>query len=197
MDEHHRSTTPPVPPPPEPLSETTHHQPLESPQPTPPSAQQEVQEGPVAPMEIDSHKSQDNRTEPTPQSRLPRPAHSKTPEPSRVIQISHQTNGHPNGHSHAAAISHAPHLAIERSATPGSPIGNLTSFDWEDLEARFEKALAGANEREQGLMDEFEKLIKYFNVWASTASAHDNERAAKRCGTPEIGYRWWLEADIL
>lgn len=129
---------------------------------------------------------EDFRTETVPPSRLPRPAQSKTPEPNRTIQISNQTNGpaqqkaHTNGHSHAAAVSHAPHLAPERSATPGSPIGNLNSFDWEDLEARFEKALADANETEQGLMDEFERLIKYFNVWASTASAHDNERAAKR-----------------
>lgn len=191
-----RSTTPPVPPPES--SATLHQQPPEPPEPsessessqaTPPSAQQETHEDPVAPMKSDDQGHPESRTETAPQSRLPRPAHSKTPEPNRVIQISHQTNGHAqhgvhtNGHSHAAAVSLAPHLAPERSATPGSPIGNLTSFDWEDLEARFEEALADANETEQGLMDEFEKLIKYFNVWASTASVHDNERAAKRYDT--------------
>lgn len=146
----------------------------------PPSAQKEVQEDPVVAMETEGQEKQDNQTEAAPPSRLPRPAHSKTPEPIRVIQLSHQTNGHTNGHSHAAAVAHAPHLAPERTATPGSPIGNLLSFDWEDLEARFEKALDDANIKEQGLVDEFEGLIRYFNVWASTASAHDNERASKR-----------------
>lgn len=154
-------------------------------------------------MEADGQEAQDHRSEPAPQSRLPRPAHGKTPELHRTIQTSHQTNGHTNGntngntngHSHAAAVAHAPHLAPERSATPGSPIGNLTCFDWEDLEARFDKALVDANEKEQDLMDEFEKLVKYFNVWASAASSHDNERASKRCGTPRcvswsLGQLW-------
>lgn len=186
-----RSTTPPLPPPES--SETLQQQPAElSPSPsTPPSAQHETQEDLAAPMEIngqDIEMNEDIRIEPVPQSRLPRPAHSRTPEPSRVVHISHQTNGHvqpnglANGHSHAAAVSHAPHLAPERLAVPDSPTGNLNAFDWEDLEARFEKALADANKTEQGLMDEFERLIKYFNAWASAASAHDNERAAKRCG---------------
>lgn len=184
-----RSTTPPLPPPES--SETLQQQPAELSHSTPPSAQPEIQEGPAAPMEIDgqeNEETQDIRIEPVPQSRLPRPAHSRTPEPNRVIHVSHQTNGHAqsnglaNGHSHAAAVSHAPHLAPERLAVPDSPIGNLSAFDWEYLEARFEKALADANDTEQGLMEEFERLIKYFNVWASAASAHDNERAAKRYG---------------
>lgn len=182
-----RSTTPPLPPPES--SETLQQQPAELSHSTPPSAQPEIQEDTSAPMDIDDQDNEENhdiRIETVPQSRLPRPAHSKTPEPNRVIHVSHQTNGHAqpsglaNGHSHAAAVSHAPHLASGRLAVPESPIGNLTAFDWEDLEARFEKALADANDTEQGLMDEFERLIKYFNVWASAASAHDNERAAKR-----------------
>lgn len=188
-----RSTTPPLPPPES--SETLQQQPAELSPSTPPSAQHEAQEDPAAPMEIDgqvNEKTEDVRHEAVPQSRLPRPAHSRTPEPSRVVHISHQTNGTSqpnglaNGHSHAAAVSHAPHLAPERLEIPDSPIGNLTAFDWEDLEARFEKALAAANETEQDLMHEFERLVKYFNVWASAASAHDNERAAKRCGKVQL-----------
>lgn len=131
-------------------------------------------------MDIDDNGPEDQISS-APQSKLPRLARGKTPEPSRVIQISHHTtNGQANGHSHAAAVALAPHLARDRSATPGSPGGQLNSFDWDDLETRFEKALADANQNEQALLDEFEDLIKYFNVWASTASTHDNERAAKR-----------------
>lgn len=179
MDED-RSTTPPVPPPE--ASETLQTQ-LPEPSQTP-SAQREVID-----VDMDSDGNGDgngpqSQPEPVPQSKLPRLARGKTPEPNRVIQISHNTdkNGHANGHSHAAVVAHAPHLAREQSATPGSPGGHLNSFDWDDLEARFEKALASANENEQALLEEFEALVKYFNVWASTASAHDNERAAKRYG---------------
>ncbi|KAG8163577.1 hypothetical protein KVR01_006874 [Diaporthe batatas] len=32
-------------------------------------------------------------------------------------------------------------------------------------------------------MAEFEALVRYFNIWASAASAHDNERATKRLQT--------------
>lgn len=186
------STTPSLPPPES--SETLNQKPPEPPQAAPPSVQKEVHEEDVAPMESDD---QDNRNESVPQSKMPRPAHSKTPEPNRVIKIGHQTNGHMNGHNHAAAaaIAHAPHLVPNRSDSPGSPI--MASFDWEDLETRFEKAMDDAREKEQGLMDEFGKLIKYFNVWASSASAHDNERAAKRCGIFNVRLIRWPMADIL
>lgn len=188
MDED-RSTTPPVPPPtfsvpPPESSEMLQPQPSEPSQPS--SAQPEVTS---TDMDNDGNSDGDGnapqmKSEPAPQSKLPRPARGKTPEPNRVIQISHSTNtnGHVNGHSHAAAVAHAPHLAREQSVTPGSPGGHLNPFDWEDLEARFEKALASANEDEQALLEEFADLVKYFNVWASTASAHDNDRAAKRYG---------------
>lgn len=65
----------------------------------------------------------------------------------------------------------------ERS--PSTP-GHLAPFDWDEFEARFEEALQKANQDEQELSKEFEELIKYFNVWASAASAHDTERGIKR-----------------
>jgi len=69
----------------------------------------------------------------------------------------------------------------ERS--PSTP-GHLAPFDWDEFEARFEEALAKANDDEQELLDEFENLIKYFNVWASAASVHDTERGVKRLVLP-------------
>ncbi|KAK1597471.1 uncharacterized protein LY79DRAFT_666748 [Colletotrichum navitas] len=68
------------------------------------------------------------------------------------------------------------------SNTPSTP-GTFPSFDWEDFEARYEKALAEADGKERELLLEFDSLVKYFNVWASTSSAHDNERATKRLHT--------------
>lgn len=67
---------------------------------------------------------------------------------------------------------------------PTSP-GQIPSFDWEEFETLYEQALAKANEQERELLREFDTLIKYFNVWASAASAHDHERAVKRLQTRE------------
>ncbi|KAK0656549.1 hypothetical protein B0T16DRAFT_452107 [Cercophora newfieldiana] len=71
---------------------------------------------------------------------------------------------------------------VERS--PSTP-GHLAPFNWEEFEERFEEALTKANNDEKALLDEFEELIKYFNVWASAASVHDSERAVKRLQTRE------------
>ncbi|KAL2108970.1 hypothetical protein VUR80DRAFT_3127 [Thermomyces stellatus] len=67
-------------------------------------------------------------------------------------------------------------------ATPSTP-GLLSPFDWEDFQDRYEKALADADKEERAVLKEFDRLSKYFNVWASSASAHDNERAVKRLQT--------------
>ncbi|KAI2628115.1 hypothetical protein GGS26DRAFT_561149 [Hypomontagnella submonticulosa] len=63
--------------------------------------------------------------------------------------------------------------------------GHLAAFNWEDFESRYEKALQEADEEEKQLLEEFDNLVKYFNVWASASSAHDNERAVKRLQTRE------------
>lgn len=189
-----RSTTPPLPPPES--SETQPQQPVrDRSQDRPTSPRREAQADPV---ETQSHKMESDR-----QSKLPRPAHSSTPEPIRVPQSNHQANGHNRGQT--ASLTHAAHLAAEeQSSSPGTP-GHLTPFDWDDLDARFDKALADANAHEADLVAEFASLVKvgwteaascktglnhsadtgsqYFNIWASTASAHDNERATKRLQT--------------
>ncbi|KAI1413982.1 hypothetical protein F5Y13DRAFT_159492 [Hypoxylon sp. FL1857] len=63
--------------------------------------------------------------------------------------------------------------------------GHLAAFDWDDFGDRYEKALQEADEHEKQLLEEFDNLVKYFNVWASASSAHDNERAVKRLQTRE------------
>ncbi|RYP11155.1 hypothetical protein DL764_000226 [Monosporascus ibericus] len=73
---------------------------------------------------------------------------------------------------------------LEVPRSPNSE-GQLAPFDWDEFEARYEKALNEADEREKELLDEFDRLVKYFNAWASASSAHDNERAVKRLQTRE------------
>lgn len=96
------------------------------------------------------------------------PAHRaqvKTPEPKT-------SDDRMNGHKDNTAT------------TPSTP-GHLAPFDWDEFEGRYEQALADANNQEKELLEEFDRLVKYFNVWASAASVHDNERGAKRLQTRE------------
>ncbi|KJR83055.1 uncharacterized protein SPSK_04428 [Sporothrix schenckii 1099-18] len=71
-----------------------------------------------------------------------------------------------------------------RESSPGTP-GHIPPFDWEEFEARYEHALAEMNGEEKELLEEFDRLVNYFNVWASAATAHDDERAVKRLQTRE------------
>ncbi|KAI9171694.1 hypothetical protein HJFPF1_01183 [Paramyrothecium foliicola] len=66
--------------------------------------------------------------------------------------------------------------------TPSTP-GVLLPFDWDDFEARYEKALRDADDREKSILHDVDRLSKYFQAWASAASAHDDERAVKRLQT--------------
>ncbi|KAK5992846.1 hypothetical protein PT974_06268 [Cladobotryum mycophilum] len=68
------------------------------------------------------------------------------------------------------------------STTPSTP-GLLGPFDWDDFESRYERALQEADEHEREILKEAEGLSKYFQAWASSASAHDDERAVKRLQT--------------
>ncbi|ROW07797.1 hypothetical protein VMCG_03585 [Cytospora schulzeri] len=195
MDDRDGSTTPPLPPPepyetqqPQQSSETLGPR-QESSLSPPTSAQLEREDRPSEPAEARGHEASMDGT--PQQSRLPRRANMSTPEPRLIntsnfhgnINPSSQTNG--QGHENVANIDLAAHMEHERSSTPDTPgtVRTIPSFDWDDLEGRFEKALADVNGHEEDLMAEFEALVKYFNVWASAASAHDNERAAKRLQT--------------
>ncbi|KAI1106207.1 hypothetical protein F4804DRAFT_301931 [Jackrogersella minutella] len=100
-------------------------------------------------------------------------------------------------HSQESALMR--HLSMERQRRTRTPSpqkrrsnrsevqspGHLVAFDWENFEDRYEKALQEADEQEKQLLEEFDSLVKYFNVWASASSSHDNERAVKRLQTRE------------
>lgn len=113
---------------------------------------------------------------------------SRQPSPVRPLSLDTMEEAKPQqGGSRALVKTPEPRASKERinshkemaDRSPSTP-GHLAPFDWDEFEARFEEALAKANEGEQELLDEFESLIKYFNVWASAASVHDTERGIKR-----------------
>jgi hypothetical protein len=65
---------------------------------------------------------------------------TKTPEPQTQRD---RANGHKG-------------VAEQSPSTPG----HLPPFDWDEFEARYEQALAEANQQEQELLAEFENLVK-------------------------------------
>ncbi|KAJ4271445.1 hypothetical protein NW762_000147 [Fusarium torreyae] len=91
-----------------------------------------------------------------------------------------------NMQRHPHANSRTPEPQVDRQATnadtPDTP-GALEPFDWDEFEARYEAALRDADEQERQVLKEADALSKYFRVWAAAASAHDDERAAKRLQT--------------
>lgn len=157
MDDADGSTTPPMPP----AESADGHLRDKSSHPRPASAELERQhEDEALEAEFGETRGRDARMDSSPhQSRLPRPANSKTPEP-RIVTLSKPTST--KHRSQANGVPHAAHLAPVRPATPDTPgtVRSIASFDWEDLEARFEAALAGANQNEQALMAEFEALVR-------------------------------------
>ena len=75
-------------------------------------------------------------------------------------------------------------FAAHALSSPSTP-GTLPNFDWDDFVTRYTESLSAADAQEQELLEEFETLIAYFNVWASSSSAHDTDRAVKRLQTRE------------
>lgn len=48
---------------------------------------------------------------------------------------------------------------IDTERSPSTP-GHLAPFDWDEFESRYEQALSDANQQEQELLGEFERLVK-------------------------------------
>ncbi|KAI1392824.1 uncharacterized protein F4822DRAFT_392328 [Hypoxylon trugodes] len=132
---------------------------------------------------------------------------AEPPEEDVTVRLHSQTQSQPQPQSPSRAqiprIEHGQHTTLLRhlerqrqTRTPEpqkrrsnrsemqSP-GHLAAFDWDDFHERYTKALEEADAQEKQLLEEFDTLIKYFNVWASASSAHDNERAVKRLQTRE------------
>ncbi|KAI0521457.1 hypothetical protein F5B22DRAFT_595053 [Xylaria bambusicola] len=93
--------------------------------------------------------------------------------------------GH-QGHQQRQRRARTPETQKRRSdrSEMASP-GHLAPFDWDDFNDRYEKALQEADDKEKQMLEEFGQLVKYFNVWASASTNHDNERATKRLQTRE------------
>ncbi|KAI0594768.1 hypothetical protein F4775DRAFT_416159 [Biscogniauxia sp. FL1348] len=106
------------------------------------------------------------------------PPQSESPPRTQIL------NFQPEQARHRRAQTPEPLKRRGNRAEVQSP-GHLTPFDWDHFEDRYEKALQEADEQEKQLLEEFEQLVKYFNVWASASSSHDNERAIKRLQTRE------------
>ncbi|KAI1334389.1 hypothetical protein F5Y15DRAFT_401750 [Xylariaceae sp. FL0016] len=110
----------------------------------------------------------------------------QSPQRTQILKIEpNQDSGTPRGtERHRQTRTPEPQKRRSNKSDLMSP-GHLAPFDWEDFESRYEQALQEADAQEKELLDEFENLVKYFNVWASASSSHDNERAVKRLQTRE------------
>lgn len=134
---------------------------------------------PPSQMEQSTQTPQDATVRLNPQALPDSPPHDQA---MREALNGGQSRGHQQRHRRAQTPETQKRRSDRSEMT--SP-GHLAPFDWEDFEDRYEKALQEADEREKQMLEEFAQLVKYFNVWASASSTHDNERATKRLQTRE------------
>jgi len=120
---------------------------------------------------------------------------SEAQDKESLAQLQPQSQPQPQGNSNPRTQVKTPeprnskdrlngHKALLTERSPSTP-GHLPPFDWDEFEARYEAALSDSNRSEQELLEEFDLLVKYFNIWASAASVHDTERGVKRLQTRE------------
>ncbi|KAI1426790.1 hypothetical protein F5Y12DRAFT_741222 [Xylaria sp. FL1777] len=134
--------------------------------------------------------SQMEQTALTPQDTTVRLNHQTALDSSphtQVLRSEEPVNGgQPRGYQQYHRRAQTPETQKRRSdrSEMTSP-GHLAPFDWDDFKDRYEKALQEADDKERQMLEEFGQLVKYFNVWASASSTHDNERAVKRLQTRE------------
>ncbi|THW19440.1 hypothetical protein D6D24_02860 [Aureobasidium pullulans] len=60
------------------------------------------------------------------------------------------------------------------------PKDEINPFDWQDLEARYLRAMAECKAKEDVHLEEFESLSQYFGFWAETISDHEQKRSHQR-----------------
>jgi len=60
---------------------------------------------------------------------------------------------------------------------------DLEPYSWDDLEARYSKAMGERAAVEDKLAQEFKSLTEVFTAWAQTTSTHEDNRAIKRLRT--------------
>ncbi|KAI0405908.1 hypothetical protein F4802DRAFT_596872 [Xylaria palmicola] len=133
---------------------------------------------PPSQMEESAQTPQDTTVRMHPQGPLDSPPHTQI---LHVDDVPVPNGAQPRAQQQRPRRAQTPETQRRRSdrSELTSP-GHLAPFDWEDFEDRYEKALQEADEKEKQMLEEFAQLVKYFNVWASASSTHDNERAVKR-----------------
>lgn len=130
-----------------------------------------------------------------PQVKTPEPRNNTTTPTNEPITITNQNSSNQGNHNHSlyqtlnpikTSINPTPRniLAAHTLSSPSTP-GTLPNFDWDDFVTRYTESLSAADAQEQELLEEFQQLVQYFNVWASSSSAHDTDRAVKRLQTRE------------
>lgn len=147
--------------------------------PTDKQNQEQSQDRPESPTVPHQQAAETSRTDPVESTNIDamaidppthqEPAHRaqvKTPEPKT-------SNDRMNGHKEN----------VDRS--PSTP-GHLAPFDWEEFEARYEQALAEANNQEKELLEEFDRLVKASSsIFGSVDVAYLHSCSTSTSGLPQ------------
>ncbi|KAF2874852.1 hypothetical protein BDV95DRAFT_300492 [Massariosphaeria phaeospora] len=66
------------------------------------------------------------------------------------------------------------------------PAEKIADFDWNELAERYHEATTACEQDEEKLMEEWQRLMDYFKIWANSGHAHESERTYARLQTRMI-----------
>ncbi|EME79444.1 uncharacterized protein MYCFIDRAFT_102187, partial [Pseudocercospora fijiensis CIRAD86] len=69
------------------------------------------------------------------------------------------------------------------SADEAFPEVALRGFDWNDLQHRYRARMDELNREENKVLEDFNRLIGYFSIWADVGSGQELHRGSKRLRT--------------
>ncbi|KAF2093133.1 hypothetical protein NA57DRAFT_48715 [Rhizodiscina lignyota] len=124
--------------------------------------QAEALDEPTSPVFGDEHSSDATKTENT-QDMRGEPTSQTVPEDADPAESDHEQT--------------------QSGDESDDPSMRIDDFDWTGLEATYQSRMEQAAEEEGQLYQEFNHLIEFFGIWASTIQNHEEERSAKRLKT--------------
>ncbi|KAL5121204.1 hypothetical protein ACEQ8H_000672 [Pleosporales sp. CAS-2024a] len=71
----------------------------------------------------------------------------------------------------------------DEDASDSDPAEMVDDFDWDDLHARYHKAMDECHDHEGALTEEWESLMNYFRIWAGSGHEHETDRTFQRLKT--------------
>ncbi|KAK3054456.1 hypothetical protein LTR09_004725 [Extremus antarcticus] len=104
-------------------------------------------------------------------------------EPAKIAPTQIPDSSHDTYHSATQGTDTREDTDPLSPSEMSDPSERIEDFDWENHETRYHKKMDEFRNSENEIIDEFQSLCQYFNVWAQAGADHEVERSFKRMRT--------------